>query len=261
MSTEDLLDKMTQYFIGTIHWAVYKLPVSLMPYLLHTYTVLNTLYTNGSKQAFLTARACVESFENDNIIFYKYNSLYIPFISKRLEHVLLEGEYTWLYSVANVAFYNMNMIETDKTYHLPMLGASVSCMLNETDAVLVGDMSEWIQEQKIYNITDDIPFQVLVSAWAYVTKNKIQYDYKNYIITVMDLEGNEQSYCLQTETVLEKNINIFQSEEEYKYTMEKNTMQEEPTTEEVSDDLCTNEVVSEEDSSSNTEKLLLNKNA
>ena len=201
MAIDDLLDSGMQYLKNLVDWTVYKLPVLLLPHALYLTNVALEICNVVKNQTCITARAIVRSFKNETLYFFDYNGLYIPVLSTN-KHIL-KGEYRWFYSAKDSTFYTIESAENDSIYQLDMLGASVCRSINSTEAVSVGDLSEWIQDQKVFSTSGTVPYQILVSAWAYSTNRTVQYNYENYVFICMDLEGNEKAYNLQTGDELE----------------------------------------------------------
>lgn len=151
------------------------------------------------RQATRTIHAILESFKQDIIVFYQHNEMFYPSVEK--EHTLRKlmiGDAKWIYHVTTKRFVNLGLADDECLEHsIGFLGASVSRVVDDSSHFL-GDMSEWILDQTIWSDSEDIPFQVLVGAWAYCHGVSLHYNYPGHIVTVMTMDGDEQIFDLQT---------------------------------------------------------------
>jgi hypothetical protein len=172
---------------------------------MNSYVTLMNIYTLVRKQSTVTLKAVLNSFQFEYIHYYQFNSTYVPVLTNTTQINFLENSSPWLYSVNKSTFYNLDELDSEQHKHLPMLGAVLSRLnLNssETEEVeeeVIGDLSEWIQDQVVYTSNAMVPLQVLVCAWSYCKNQTLMYGYKNYTLTVMDLNGDEKVYDLETE--------------------------------------------------------------
>jgi len=148
------------------------------------------------RQALLTKNAVLKSFDRETIYFLNYGSHYVPIRAVSSESPFLCKNVKWTYSIETCTFYEMDAI-SDSTIHssrLPYLGASL-----RSNSDSPGDMSEWIQDQCVYSNPDtSIPLQVLVAAWALTNGISFDYAYTGYILTVMNIDGEEAEYEVLT---------------------------------------------------------------
>jgi hypothetical protein len=194
--TESTLDSITLFIANSMTWVLFKLPVYAMPYLLRMYTYILSFSYSVKAQGLLTFEAIAKSFEEESLYFLKYDRFYVPIPLHTSTQPILSGPVDWIYYTSTSKF-----IYTDAqitlTKRLPYIGACL--YLNDT---LVGDMSEWIQDQT--SNVENVPLQVLVCAWAYKAKVSLQHNYEGYTLTVMDLEGEEYEYDVSTEELIEE---------------------------------------------------------
>jgi len=160
------------------------------------YTYILSFSLSFKTQSLLTFEAIAKSFEEESLYFLKYNTFYVPIPLHTSTQPILSAPVEWIYYVGSSKFiYTGEQITLTK--RLPYIGA---CLYLED--TLLGDMSEWIQDQKA-NI-ENVPLQVLVCAWAYNTKLSLQHTYEGYTLVLMDLEGEEYEYRLATEELVER---------------------------------------------------------
>jgi len=151
-----------------------------------------------AKQSTLTYTAIVESFEEKILYFFKYGSIYIPMVFPVSTKPLILGDVAWAYYNDHSTFYCIEE-PTDIVQHLSYIGASLECIdLTTNTQVFIKDMSEWIQDQYIQGPVEKLPLQVLVSAWGYCSKTPLNHTYEGYVLTLMDLEGNEIQIDLES---------------------------------------------------------------
>ena len=193
---ESRLDFITTTITNTIAWVLFKLPVYSVPYLLSMYTYILSFSLSLKTQSLLTLEAIAKSFEEESLYFLKYDTFYVPIPLHTSTQPILSGPAEWIY-YTNTSKFIYTDAQITLIKRLPYIGACL--YLNDT---LVGDMSEWIQDQKA-NI-ENVPLQVLVCAWAYNAKVSLQHTYEGYTLVVMDLEGEEYEYNLSTEELVEE---------------------------------------------------------
>jgi hypothetical protein len=144
-------------------------------------------------------QAIQDSFKNDTIIFYQESNIYYPSVEK--EHALRKfmiGDAKWVYRVAENLFVNLDTSGGEfRTHSIPFLGASVSRTVDHSTHFL-GDLSEWILDQTVWSNSEDVPFQVIVAAWAYCHRISLHYNYPGHTFTVMTMDGDEKMFDLQS---------------------------------------------------------------
>jgi hypothetical protein len=154
------------------------------------YSALLVGYNAWKRQARLTATAVLKSFETESIYFLLCGSHYIPFRIVSSDFPFLRDNVPWTYSIETSTFYESTLSDTTLSTRLPYIGASL-----RRGSTTLGDMSEWIQDQVVYATKgSSVPLQVLVAAWALSNSILFDYTYNDYILTVMDIEGDELEY-------------------------------------------------------------------
>jgi hypothetical protein len=195
---ENKLDLITNMFSNNFQWTLYTLPMISLPYLMSLYTYLQSTFTSTLKRIRVIKNAILETFDNEFIYYLHYDPYYIPFIHRKSRFLFLKGNIEWTYSVNDSIFFN-HFTEDDEPqlYNINYIGASLRYYVNNSNYISIGDMSEWLLDQKVSINTKQIPLQVLVSAWAYSSGISLNHNYISYVVTIMDLEGNEHYYDLQ----------------------------------------------------------------
>ena len=151
--------------------------------------------------------AVIDSFRDETIVFYKYDGIYYPSVEKKNTTRKFMFAYTkWIYDIHTKTFIKAGLVNDFNTYCIPLIGASltrnVRIYTDEPRTQSIGDLSEWVLDQKIYSTDDTIPLQVLVGAWAYCKHIMLHYNYPGYELTVMTMDGDEKVYDLETEEEL-----------------------------------------------------------
>lgn len=168
------------------------LALSIFVWIMETWTAV-------LRQTTRSIQAVVESFKSDVIVFYQENDMFYPSVEK--EHTLRKfmiGDAKWNYHVATKRFVNLGVADDECSEHsIGFLGASVSRIVDDSSHFL-GDLSEWILDQTVWSNSEDVPFQVLVGAWAYCHGVSLHYNYPGHTFTVMTMDGDEQTFDLQT---------------------------------------------------------------
>jgi len=198
MTVEEILDNITNTLLTIVKYVVTNTPIILLPYALTTYAFLLDAGTRIKKQSYISMNALVRSFKSETILFYRYGNAYVPVLSNMSQS---QGTFSWLYSTESSTFYNSSLLTKTTLHNLPMLGANLCYIVKGSDSdttISIGDLSEWIADQKVASNSADVPLQVLVSTWSYHTTNTMYYNFNNYILVVTDLEGNETAYNLET---------------------------------------------------------------
>jgi hypothetical protein len=176
--------------------AAHALPASMAAYV---YSM--ELWAKCVVQINRTFTAIVDSFHKEIIYFYEDRNNYYPFatVLRKKTH-LFSGHYEWIYDVQAKQFIHNSVVDL-RSHRIPYLGASLTYRIPElTDPSWrtcdVGDLSEWIADQTILAPTNELPFQVLVIAWAYCNNVSLIFDFKGYTLTVMNEDGDEIAYSL-----------------------------------------------------------------
>jgi len=190
---------------GQFDWFFSFITTHTLPALMAAYVYAMELWAKCVVQINRTVTAIHHSFCNEVLIFLEDDEhTYFPVVSfgesADESRGMLTGYHEWSYDVSKQQFIH-KASDTHRTFRLPYLGASISCScsvfgLGSTDTFLVGDLSEWIAEQTVVASTNQVPFQVLVYAWAHCNKNNITLGCKYHTLTVMTEDGDEVSYSL-----------------------------------------------------------------
>jgi hypothetical protein len=141
-----------------------------------------------------TVHAIIDSFYNERIVFYEDNEVYYPSIEKEYGgRTFMTGCAEWKYIIATNTFIKMGNTTRVSEHSIDFLGAALL-----RDGEHVGDLSEWILDQKILSDSSYVPFQVIVGAWAYCNHIELHYNYPDYTVTIMTMEGDEKVIDLKT---------------------------------------------------------------
>lgn len=203
MSADSSIDGQVDWFFA---WCVaplqalarYALPASMA-----AYVYAMELWGRFVVQWNRTFSAIIDSFHTEVIYFYEENDNYYPYPSvlRDTYHIFLKN-YDWSYDVHEKQFIHNAIDEHSVSkYRIPYLGASLTYQDPEfvelsQGANTVGDLSEWISEQTILGESNNVPLQVIVSAWAYCNHIPLIFGWKGYVLTVMNEDGDEVSYSL-----------------------------------------------------------------
>ena len=141
-----------------------------------------------------TVHAIIDSFYNERIVFYEDNEVYYPSVEKEFDSSkFMTGHADWQYTIATNTFTKLGDTTGFSEHSIDILGAA---LLYEGDHI--GDLSEWILDQKIISYSSYVPFQVIVGAWAYCNRVPLHYNYPGYTVTIMTMEGDEKVINLKT---------------------------------------------------------------
>lgn len=194
-SIDDQFGLIVDFFSSTVTNIVTyfgPLALSLFVWIMESWTII-------LRQTTHTIHAIVDSFKPDVIIFYKEGNMFYPSVEKKntLRKFMI-GDAKWSYDVSKNRFTNLDTTGGEFANHsIAFLGASVSHVLDDSSHFL-GDLSEWILDQTVWSDSDDVPFQVIVGAWAYCHNISLHYNYPGHTFTVMTLDGDEKTFDLQT---------------------------------------------------------------
>ena len=141
-----------------------------------------------------TVHAIIDSFYNDRIIFYEHDDIYYPSVEKEYGgRKFMTGCAEWKYMVATNTFIKGGDTADYSEHSIDLIGAALS-----RRGQYIGDLSEWILDQKVLSDSSVVPFQVIVGAWAYCNHITLEYNYPGHTITIMTMEGDEKVYDLQS---------------------------------------------------------------
>ena len=205
MVADSSIDGQFDWFFACFIVPLRFLATHALPASMAAYVYAMELWIKCVVQINRTFTAVMHSFCPETILFLEDDEhTYFPVVSfgKRADERrgMITGYHEWSYNVSKQQFIH-NASETHRTFRLPYLGASLSCSclvfgLGSTDTFEVGDLSEWIAEQTVVASTNQVPFQVLVYAWAHCNKHNITLGCKYHTLTVMNEDGDEVSYSL-----------------------------------------------------------------
>lgn len=157
------------------------IPSSVVPYLLQFLVTCKVLWNTFLKQAITTGTAIYHSFCEPIFFFHKVGSTYVLNASNSKTMYSTLTPHEWEYHPKTQRFISHQIAQADASHPIPYLGASLSYNLNG-QLEPICDMSEWISDQKIVASNNQLPLQVLVSTYLYLTRKFLIYDYTNYIL-------------------------------------------------------------------------------
>jgi hypothetical protein len=160
-----------------------------------------------STQSVTTARAIHRSFRTPDILFFNYGGYYVPVLRYDAHSALLTGRPVWAYISETQSFYNVNVAvtHTTKTFSVPFIGAVLH--FRSPTASWDEDITEWMSNQRIVSIDEEIPLQILVLKWAYDSGCSVLNTFEGYTITLVTLEGEEYTCDVATEEILRSSEN------------------------------------------------------
>jgi hypothetical protein len=190
------------------HYLFVSLPMTCIPYLMAAYVYSLEALSKAWGQTKLSYRAVCESFQDDYIRFFEIvnNSIvtYIPIVTKQQN--LYNYQNKWIYSISEKTFVFYEIHHDANTHRLPFIGASLE-MLEDGKTEVVGDMSEWLMDQSIFAPSAAIPLQILAATWLYTAQTldpTLVFTYKNMRMRIINEEGEEKLYALDTEQEIEE---------------------------------------------------------
>jgi hypothetical protein len=150
--------------------------------------------------------AVLNTFDDTYIGFYEIlnnsKTTYLPIIMSSKNIYNLHSK--WLYDINKSHFTLCEIHHNSTSHHIPFIGASLELLENDKTK-LIGDMSEWLMDQTIFAPNNVIPLQILASAWLYTnTEPKLLLTYKNMRMRIVDEDGEEKVYDLETENHIEE---------------------------------------------------------
>jgi hypothetical protein len=191
------LDTHLDTILTTIYnFFVYKVPMFLAPYLLRIIFYFHNLFTYINEIIHCIVNGIRDSLSKKYLCFFKLSDVdYITYTINNNSTFTEEPE--WLYDFESKVFSVLEFGHHTSVSHLPYIGASLN-YIYENKSKCIGDLSEWIVEQKVNSMDSKIPFQILVAAWKYSFDKTIVISYKNMYISVITEDGDEITYSLET---------------------------------------------------------------
>jgi hypothetical protein len=194
MSTDTILDQLTTLIYN---FFTYKIPMFLLPFLLKLYNciqsyfiILNTFF----QKVFYGIR---DSLNTKYLCFFKLSDTqYFPYII--YPSIKFSDEPQWIYDCNENIFSLLSFGHHVSLSHLPFIGASLN-YISDSHTELLGDLSDWIVEQRINSSDSIVPLQVLVAAWNYNTNKTLSVCFKNLYLTVTTDDGEDHTYSLENE--------------------------------------------------------------
>jgi hypothetical protein len=165
------------------------------PYFLSLYVYLYDFLLILFNQTILTAGAIKESFNNDKHLgFFKIDSTYIPAIVNTSDTFNIEPE--WIFNFKTKTFTHCEIGHHNKCFRLPYIGATIINSHNDKETVV--DLSEWINDIKVYASDSAIPLQLLAATWYYISNRSFIYNYNTMKLDVITDDGDTNIYELGT---------------------------------------------------------------
>lgn len=199
MPSNDSIDGQLDCFFAWVIFPLRFLARHSLPAAMAAYVYAMELWSKCVVQINRTLTAILDSFHNEIIYFYEDANHYFPVVTVcRSKPNLISGQTVWAYDIHTRQFIH-NEIEEPRLHRIPYLGASLTYtypgFATRRDET-IGDLSDWMADQTILSSTNELPFQVLVSAWAFCNQIPIPFDWNGFHLTVMNEEGDEISYFL-----------------------------------------------------------------
>jgi hypothetical protein len=190
------------------HYLFVSLPMSCIPYLMAAYVYAVEFSQKAWKQTKISWGALYDSFQDDYMRFYEVinNSIvtHIPIVTKQQNMYNYQSK--WIYSISEKTFVLCEIHHDASTHRLPFIGASLE-MIENGKTEVVGDMSEWLMDQTVFAPSAVIPLQLLAAAWLYTAQTldpTLVFTYRNMRMRVVNEEGEEKVYALDTEQEIEE---------------------------------------------------------
>lgn len=178
------------------------------PYFLSLYVYLYDLFVILFNQTTITLRAVKDSFNTEKHLgFFKIDSTYIPAIVNTSDSFNIEPE--WLFDFKTKTFTHCEIGHHNKCLRLPYIGATIVNTHNDKEIVV--DLSEWINDIKVYASDSAIPLQLLVATWYYISNKTFIFNYNNMKLDVITDDGDTNVYELGTS--VSSKVNDYESEE------------------------------------------------
>jgi hypothetical protein len=201
MTTQPSVDTRVDTTLNLFfHWLGAQIPLILVPFVMSVYAKSVDTCVRVYMQSARVLGAIKDSFQDECVTFLKYGNVYVPFAHfANQDPILVSSVSTWEYSVSRNEFKSYDA--TKHFTHMPYLGAALTyTTVSATETTEYSyDMTEWLSNQCVTSTDAFVPFQVIVGAWAYFTDTTIYSpDFSGYVLTVMNLDGDEISYDLAT---------------------------------------------------------------
>lgn len=193
MSIDTILDNI----LTTLYnFFVYKIPMFFAPYLLRVLIGFYELFGYINELIHCIIHGVRDSVSKKYLCFFKLSDLdYTTYIINNSS--LFTEEPEWIYDFETKVFSLLEFGHHSSLSHLPYIGASLN-YVSKINSKSIGDLSDWIVEQKVNSLDANVPFQILVSAWKYSLDKTIIVNFKNVFLTLITEEGEEITYSLET---------------------------------------------------------------
>jgi hypothetical protein len=189
-------DAINNLVNSIISFFTYDMPMFLGPYILYSYVLIQKYLDKTKNQLYITSSAIRDSFYNEYLGFIKTSSdNYFPFLIN--SNTKYSCDPKWIYNPTTNVFTYSEIGLHSTNHNIPFIGASVA-FGNQT----IGDLSDWIMDQKVHAPDAAIPLQILVSAWRYYYDKTLMFSFKDYTLTVVTEDGDEHTYNLENEEEL-----------------------------------------------------------
>jgi hypothetical protein len=171
------------------------------PYFLYSYAQLLKYFDKIKSQASITGYAIQNSFRNEFLAFVKCdNDRYFPFVMTSSTKYSCDP--TWIYDNTKKSF-TYTELGFHTTHSLPFIGASLVYKDQP-----IGDLSDWLMDQKVHGPVSTIPLQVLIGSWRYYFDRTLMFSFKDYRLEVVTDDGDEKTYDLETGQQINKTTSI-----------------------------------------------------
>jgi hypothetical protein len=193
MSMDTILDNI----LTTLYnFFVYKVPMFFAPFLLRFICYINAYLSYMNEIIHCIIHGVRDSLSKKYLCFFKLSDIdYITYVINNSS--LFTEEPEWVYDFDSKVFSLLEFGHHTSLSHLPYIGASLNYVSN-INSKSIGDLSDWIVEQKVNSSDAKVPFQILVSAWKYSVDKTIIINFKNVFLTLITEEGEEITYSLET---------------------------------------------------------------
>jgi hypothetical protein len=153
---------------NTIDVYLKKSILYIAPYFLSLYVYLYDLFVILYNQSCITTKAVKDSFNTDtpHLGFFKIENTYIPAVLNISTSLNIEPE--WTFDFKTKTFTHCEIGQHNKQSRLPYIGASI---IHNNDSI---DLSEWINDVKLYAADNTIPLQLLAATWYYINNKSNQ---------------------------------------------------------------------------------------
>lgn len=193
MSLDNILDTV----LTTLYnFFMYKIPMFFTPFLLRFICYLNDLLAHMTELIHCIIHGVRDSLSKKYLCFFKLSDIdYSTYVISN--NSLFTEEPEWIYDFESKIFSLLEFGHHNSLSHLPYIGASLN-YISKFNSKCIGDLSDWIVEQKVNSLDIKIPFQILVAAWKYNLDKTIIINFRNVYITFITEDGDEVTYSLET---------------------------------------------------------------